>query len=120
MLCLDFCKKLCTDACIQLARDCQIALSCLSRSGIDMSLVQPFCSVLKAAIASEFWRTRLSTLDFLQALVFNNFILFWKAGEATQKLLLDITKQALTDEQLEVRVKASQVSWFLTVNYISA
>jgi len=55
----------------------------------------------------------LSTLDFLQAVIFNNFIQIWNKGPETKNIVLDVVGSGLIDDQLEVRVKSSQVQSYL-------
>ena len=97
----------------QLARDCQVSLSFLSRSLLPVPLLNPLCSILQQTINSDSWRTKLSTLDFLQAVIFNNFIQIWNKGPETKNIVLDVVGTGLIDDQLEVRVKSSQVQSYL-------
>ena len=93
----------------QLARDCQLSLSYMSRSPLRVELLLPVFEMLQNILLSASWRTKLSTLDFLQAVVFNNFINILNSSDRTKEIVLDIVNLGLVDEQLEVRVKTSQV-----------
>jgi hypothetical protein len=96
----------------QLARDCQIALACLSRTHLPVARLRPLLSVLQGCAAADAWKTRLATLDFLQAFVFNNFMLICSPSLSHEELKADVlglVMSGLTDQQVEVRVKASQV-----------
>jgi len=98
----------------QIARDCQTALSCLSRVLLPASTLPIMLKVVRqSASSATSWRTRLSSLDFLQAVVFNNFMLLCSPSLPEHMRLRDEVLQlvvgALRDKQIEVRVKAAQV-----------
>ena len=97
----------------QLGRDCQVALVCLSRTHLPTACLPPLVAVLKeCGAAADAWKMRLSALDFLQAFVFNNFVLICSPSLPHKDLksdILGLVMAGLRDQQLEVRVKASQV-----------
>ena len=96
----------------QIAQDCQIALSCLSRVPLPSTSLVPAINTIEATSQFTCWRTRLASLDFLQAVIFNNFVLFCSPTAGHQDLkeqTLRLVLQSLTDQQVEVRVKAAQV-----------
>merc|ERR1712126_162958 len=93
----------------QLATDCQVSLSYISRSSISSKLVPQLVKTLKSSIETDSWRTKLSTLDFLQAVVFNNFLYVCVCGLDVRETIVHIVNLGLEDDQIEVRVKASQV-----------
>jgi proteasome activator subunit 4 len=96
----------------QIARDCQTSLSCLSRTLCSSALLVPMMDVVKSSAKAVSWKTRVSTLDFLQAMIFNNFMLLCSAQLNHDILRQEIAKlvlDSLNDDQIEVRVKAAQV-----------
>ena len=93
----------------QLARDCQVSLSYISRSPFRVEALGRVLRMLQGILRTSSWRTKLSTLDFLQAAVFNNFINLINSAPEVRGVVMDIVDLGLFDEQLEVRVKASQV-----------
>jgi len=96
----------------QIAVDCQVALSCLSRTPLPCASLEAALATVASSATSPSWRTRLATLDFLQALVFNNFILVCSVaglGEGGRQQILGLVLSRLSDDQVEVRVKAAQV-----------
>jgi len=98
----------------QLARDCLTALTCLSRTLLPLHLLSPFVSCIKNTATANSWKTRASSLDFLQTAIFNNFMLFCSNDQDEmlnnlKEEVIDIIRNSLMDPQLEVRVKAAQV-----------
>ena len=96
----------------QIARDCQTSLSCLSRTLCNTTLLLPMMEVVKSTANALSWKTRVSTLDFLQAVIFNNFMLLCSNQLDHETLRQEIAKlvlNSLNDDQIEVRVKAAQV-----------
>ena len=93
------------------ARDCQTALTCLSRVPHAHALLQPLLSTLAGScLTATSWRARVASLDFLQAFIFNNFIPLVHTGKGSlQTQVLELVTLGLADSQLEVRVKAAQV-----------
>lgn len=96
----------------QLARDCQVSLSYISRSPFRVEALGRVLRMLQGILGTSSWRTKLSTLDFLQAAVFNNFINLINSAPEVRGVVMDIVDLGLFDEQLEVRVKASQVIFY--------
>ena len=100
----------------QLGRDCRIALACLSKTQLPPGRLASMIAVLRQCAPADSWKMRLSTLDFLQAFVFNNFVLVCSPSlphEGLKADLLALVMTGLSDQQLEVRVKASQVGYTL-------
>ena len=97
----------------QLARDCQTTLSCLSRSPQPPENIKTVTGIITQTLTSQSWKTRLSSLDFLQAVIFNNFIIFRSPnvaqGDSMRKDVISLVLECLKDLQVEVRVKAAQV-----------
>jgi len=96
----------------QIARDCQTSLSCLSRTLFNTSLLVPMMEVVKLTARAVSWKTRVSTLDFLQAVIFNNFMLLCSdelKHDKLRKEIVQLVLDSLKDDQIEVRVKAAQV-----------
>jgi len=96
----------------QIARDCQTSLSCLSRTLCNTALLLPMMKVVKSTANALSWKTRVSTLDFLQAVIFNNFMLLCSTQLEHEKLreeIVELVLNSLNDDQIEVRVKAAQV-----------
>jgi len=96
----------------QIARDCQTALSCLSRTLYNTNLLAPMLEVVKTTANASSWKTRVSTLDFLQAVIFNNFMLLCSNQlnhEHLRQAVVKLVLNSLNDDQIEVRVKAAQV-----------
>ena len=96
----------------QIAQDCQIALSCLSRVPLPLSSLAPALATIENTSQLTCWRTRLATLDFLQAIVFNNFVLLCSPTAGRNDLkeqIVSLVLRTLIDDQVEVRVKAAQV-----------
>ena len=56
---------------------------------------------------------RVWCLDFLQAVIFNNFMLFCSSnvarGSSLRSCVISMVMKCLDDDQIEVRVKAAQV-----------
>ena len=75
---------------------------------------------IETSLSSEnSWKTRLACLEFLQALVFNNLMLFSVRqeengekvdGDKLRTRVIQTVMDCLHDTQIEVRVKAAQVS----------
>ena len=68
---------------------------------------------IQDCVGAASWKTRLATLDFLQTVIFNNFMLFCSnnvsgSGELRSDVINMVTR-CLNDVQIEVRVKAAQV-----------
>ena len=97
----------------QLARDCQTTLSCLSRTLQPPENIKTVTGIIKQTLSSQSWKTRLSSLDFLQAVIFNNFIMFLSPNLAEsdwmRRDVIMLVLDCLKDLQVEVRVKAAQV-----------
>ena len=96
----------------QIAQDCQIALSCLSRVPLPLFSLAPALATIETTSQLTCWRTRLAPLDFLQAIVFNNFVLLCSPTAVHKDLkeqIVSLVLRSLTDDQVEVRVKAAQV-----------
>ena len=98
----------------QIARDCQTTLSCLSRTPQPPGNIRIMIEILTKTLASQSWKTRLSCLDFLQAVIFNNFIMFRSPNladsDTMRRDVISVVLECLKDVQVEVRVKAAQVS----------
>jgi len=96
----------------QIARDCQTSLSCLSRTLCNSSTLVLMIDVIKCTVKSNSWKTRVSTLDFLQAVIFTNFMLLCSTKlslNSVRQEIVDLVIKSLYDDQIEVRVKAAQV-----------
>ena len=98
----------------QLARDCQASLSCLSRSQHTKESIKVLVQEVSKTLSAASWKTRVSCLDFLQAMIFNNFILFCSSNVDTnvsdmRNSVIKMVLECLNDPHLEVRVKAAQV-----------
>jgi len=98
----------------QLARDCQASLSCLSRSQHTKESIKVLVQEVEKTLSAASWKTRVSCLDFLQAMIFNNFILFCSSNVDTnvsdmRNSVIKMVLECLNDSHLEVRVKAAQV-----------
>ena len=97
----------------QLARDCQATLSCLSRAQHSPATVPSLVAAMETSLAAASWKTRVSCLDFLQAVIFNNFMLFCSSnvarGSSLRSCVISMVMKCLDDDQIEVRVKAAQV-----------
>ena len=50
----------------QIAMDCQVALSCLSRTPLTLASLPPMLATVAESSLATCWRTRVATLDFLQ------------------------------------------------------
>ena len=119
-----------------LASDCQAGLSCLSRAQHTpgtlprllqvrsghlwaVTLSSNMLQEIETTLSSEnSWKTRLACLEFLQALVFNNLMLFSIRqeehkekvdGDKLRMRVIQTVMECLHDGQIEVRVKAAQV-----------
>jgi len=96
----------------QIARDCQTSLSCLSRTLCNSTTLVLMIDVIKCTVKSISWKTRVSTLDFLQAVIFTNFMLLCSTKlslNSVRQEIVDLVIKSLYDDQIEVRVKAAQV-----------
>ena len=97
----------------QIARDCQTTLSCLSRTPQPPGNIRIMIDILTKTLSSQSWKTRLSCLDFLQAVIFNNFIMFRSPNltesDSLRRDVISVVLECLKDVQVEVRVKAAQV-----------
>lgn len=107
----------------QIARDCQTTLSCLSRTLHPPVNIRIMIDILTQTLTSQSWKTRLSCLDFLQAVIFNNFIMFRSPNlaesNAMRRDVIFVVLECLKDVQVEVRVKAAQVRYsHITLQYL--
>ena len=75
--------------------------------------------VVKLTARAVSWKTRVSTLDFLQAVIFNNFMLLCSdelKHDKLRKEIVQLVLDSLKDDQIEVRVKAAQVMYSILSN----
>jgi len=96
----------------QIARDCQTTLSCISRTLCTSGLLPFLIEEVKSTSKAISWKTRVSTLDFLQATIFSNFMLLCSPElklEGHKNDIVELVLRSLNDDQVEVRVKAAQV-----------
>ena len=95
----------------QLARDCQTTLACLSRTQLTVTTIQDLSHSIRDSLEAGSWRTRLATLDFLQTVIFNNFMLICSINicSSVRDEVIKMVMKCLNDVQIEVRVKAAQV-----------
>ena len=89
----------------------------LSENCVSSSII--FQEIGTTLSSENSWKTRLACLEFLQALVFNNLMLFSVRqkeigekvdGDKLRTRVIQTVMDCLHDTQIEVRVKAAQVS----------
>ena len=92
----------------QLAGDCRLALTRLATAPHRASSLPGLVTMLQQVAASPSWRTRVSSLEFLETLLFSSFMVLSSSSQLRHSLI-NMVMGALNDAQIEVRVKAGQV-----------
>jgi len=96
-----------------ISKDCQATLSCLSRINLSTDVIPVVLDIITNAGKSDYWKTRLACLDFLQAFIFNNFVTLCSPNlhenSIWREAIVGLLMTTLDDKQIEVRVKSSQV-----------
>ena len=90
------------------SQSCLQALSYLSVCIIPNHALAPCLHMLQRCITSSSYKTKLSTLEFLQTVVFTNFPSFVGNNEHRSKII-NLTTSLLADSHIIVRQKAAKI-----------
>ena len=90
------------------SQSCLQALSYLSVCILPAHALAPCLHMLQRCVTSTSYKTKLSILEFLQTVVFTNFISFVSNNELRSKVI-SFTTELLTDSHITVRQKAAKI-----------
>ena len=86
---------------------------CTGQAQHSPATVPSLVAAMEASLAAASWKTRVSCLDLLHAVIFNNFMLFCSTnvagGSGLRSCVISLVMKCLDDVQIEVRVKSAQV-----------
>merc|ERR1711915_763997 len=91
-----------------LARDCNVALACLSTCIVPLNVLTIALSAIEHVSNSSSWKAKIAMLEYLQVHVFTNMALY-RSQKKEAARVIDIITRLLKDERIEVREKAGKV-----------
>ena len=102
------CQFIGTESDQGVSQSCLQALSYLSVCILPSHALAPCLHMLQRCVTSTSYKTKLSILEFLQTVVFTNFISFVSNNELRSKVI-SLTTDLLTDAHITVRQKAAKI-----------
>ena len=102
------CQFIGTESDQGVSQSCLQALSYLSVCILPAHALAPCLHMLQRCVTSTSYKTKLSILEFLQTVVFTNFISFVSNNELRSRVI-SFTTDLLADSHITVRQKAAKI-----------